>query len=349
MKLAVPFIALALMGLGCGSGGSGSKAADGGIWKTTDAGVKFASANVLSGGKSIGSLATASVMNIEMDPHDSQILYASTREHGLLVSEDGASTWQQPRQAALRTGSVVDVEADPKELCTVYIATPKRLMKSDTCLRTLYEQVYVENRPTASITDVEVDWYNASAVWLGMGNGDIFKSEDAGKTWRKIITLKGAVTQMMVSNADSRQVLVGTDKDGLWKTVDAGVSWVQIEKELKDFRNGNKVWSLVQDKTSATVVAATQYGLLRSQDFGSTWEGIALLTAPGQITIKALAMDPENVSSIAFASLGTLYSTTDGGVTWKTVKLPTARIPEVLIADPLRWETMYLGVSAPLK
>src|SRR3990167_1187033 len=99
------------------------------MWKSVDAGEKFVAANVLSGGKSIGSIASASVTGLEMDPHDSQIVYAATREGGLLISLDGAATWQQPREASLKTGFIVDVEADPKEVCTLYVATAKRLIR----------------------------------------------------------------------------------------------------------------------------------------------------------------------------------------------------------------------------
>lgn len=337
---------LILTGAGCslpGMKSSSSSTTDGGVWKTINAGTSFTQVNAVPGASGVGSINKTDITRVVMDPHDDNVLYATTKQNGLVYSEDAAATWRQPRQAVLRDGRIVDVAIHPKAPCTIYVATPQRLTKSETCLRDLDEQTYVENRSNVTLVDVEVDWYNPSIVWLGLTNGDILKSTDAGKTWRSMHQAKEQITQLLLSKADSRILLAATDKDGIWKTTDGGQTWAHIEDQLKDFRNGNRVFSLVSDATSATIVAATQYGLLRSIDVGSTWESIPLLTAPGQVTVKAVSIDPLAPKNIAYAAAGTFYRSSDAGVTWTTSKLASSRQPTALTPASGNWSTMYLA------
>jgi photosystem II stability/assembly factor-like uncharacterized protein len=281
-----------------------------------------------------------------MDPQDNSVIYAGTREHGLLMSLDSTTSWQQPRNGGLKEGSVSAVEVDPKDVCTVYVAKGQRLYKTDDCARSFDSEAYVETRTKVAITALAVDWYNTSVVWMGLSNGDILKSEDGANTWRTSLSTKAAVTGLMVNNSDSRVVLVGTEGEAFYKTTDAGESWTQIEDSLKDFKKADKVAALTQDATGSVVVAATGYGLLRSRDFGTTWEALQLLSAPGQVAITAVDVDPRNGEDIVYVAGTTYYRSVDGGVTWTTYKLPSTRIPTALMVDPTDASVVYLGVAS---
>ncbi len=203
----------------------------------------------------------------------------------------------------------------------------------------------VPARTGVQVLEMAVDWYNPGVVWLGLSNGDVLKSEDGGRTWRTVLNTKKDITAIMISQTDSRRGLVGTDTAGFYKTDDAGATWTQVVKELKDFRNGDNVLSLVQDAKSEVVIAATQFGLLRSRDFGSTWEKVSLLTSPGQVAIRALAIDPNNANRIYYAASATFYTSADGGNTWTTSRIPTTRVPEAMLVDPSKPSTVYVGVA----
>lgn len=335
---------LALVGAGC-FGSSSTGGADGGVFKTVDAGQEWTQQAAIPSAKGVGSIGSSDVIALEMDPQDNQVVYAGTASNGLIFSTDAAASWQQPRAAGLKEGTVGAVEVDPTDVCTVYAAKGARLYKTDDCARTFSSEAYVETRAGVTITKVVVDWYNPLIVWIGLSNGDVLKSEDASATWQTSVATKKAVTGLMVSNADSRVVLVATESDGFFKTTDAGASWTQVKDELKELRNAAKVTSVVQDAGGSTVLASTAYGLIRSKDFGSTWEALQLLSSPGQVEIRSVAVDPDDANVIVYAAGSTFYRSVDGGLKWTTSTVQTTRAPMAVLVDPTDANAVYLGVA----
>ncbi|SRR3989339_250777 len=343
-KLFVLAATIALTGAGC-FGGSTSGGNDGGVFMTADAGSAWTQQTAIPSAKGVGTIGGTNVIALEMDPQDNAALYAGTVSQGLLYSLDGATGWMQPRDAGLKEGEISAVEVDPTNVCVVYVAKGQRLYKTEDCLRSFDSEAYVETRAGVTIRRIAVDWYNPLMVWIGLSNGDVLKSEDGAVTWQTSLSSKKSITGLMVSNADSRVVLVGTETDGFYKTTDSGIAWTQIKDELKEFKNAAKVSAFVQDKTGGTVLAATAYGILRSKDFGNTWEALQLLSSAGQVDIHTLAMNPADTNEIAYAAGTTFYRSLDGGVKWTTTKIPTTRVPMALVLDPTHTSVAYLGVA----
>ncbi len=331
--------------------GSSSKstAADGGVFRTGNGGESWVQSVALPTPKGVGSLAAANVVALEADPQDPLAFYAGTRENGLVYTLDGGASWQRPRVEALRDGAVADVEVDPKSACTVYVVKGQRLFKTTDCARTFDQDTFVETRANVQITDIALDWYNPRVIWLGQSNGDVQKSEDGGKTWRRALDNRSGVNAILVGAGDSRVVLVGTKGGGIYRSADAGATWTQVRDELKKMRGADTVLALAQDAKGASVVAATEYGLLRSVNAGATWEPLQLLTAAGQVKIHALAVGPDKADTVAYAVGGTFYRSVDGGKNWTTTKLPSTRDPMRLLPDLSVPGGYFLGLAAPQK
>ncbi len=344
-RLLALFSIVLLTGAGCfGIGGSKSDGSrDGGVFKSADNGVEWSQAVALPTSKGVGSLAPVDVLTLVMDPSDDDTLYMGTKENGLFYSLNGGTSWLSPRTEVLQKGAVRSVAVDPKNVCATYAVLGANLYRTETCARS-FESVYEETRSTVSPRRVAVDWYTPDTIYLGLSNGDVMKSADRGETWPKVLSAVDEVVEIVVSNTDSRIVFVATE-DGLYKTADAGVSWVKQEEALKEFKDASTIFALVQDAAGETLLLATKYGLLRSTDAGETWDAIALLTSPGQVTIRALAIDPENADTIYYATSSTFYKSVDGGANWDTAKLPSTRSATVLLVDPEETSTMYLGVQ----
>lgn len=347
--------ALVLSGAGCSLGGSSSStpsptATDGGVFRTVDAGDHWTQPVIVPTAKGAGTLAGANVLALENDPQDAETWYMGTRENGLFYSIDGMATWQRPRLDVLRDGPITDVEVDVKNVCTLYVAREQRLLKTTDCLRTFDQDVLIETRPNIRLTDVVVDWYNPKVLWVGESNGDVQKSEDAGKTWHRALTNSTAITSVLLNPIDSRMVVVGTAGNGFFRTTDSGVTWTQTQAELKKMRGAATVTALTTSTKAELLVAATDYGLLSSVDFGGAWEPLQLLTSPGQVKIQALSVRANGAERIvAYASVGTFYRSIDGGKNWTTHQLTTARTPARLVPDPKSAAGYFLGVAAPVK
>lgn len=332
------------MGVGCPSFGTKtSSSTDGGVFKSTDAGKTWVQTSVVPTAKGIGTLATSDILSMTMDPKDNAFVYIGTLGNGLLTSDDSGASWRIPRQAPLRDGTISAIAVDPNDSCTMYTAKNERLYKSANCMRSFDDEVYVETRSGVSIAKIAVDWYSKGVVFIGLSNGDVLKSNDFGKSWRTVLKTNKEVTEILLNNKDSRQVMVSSSGVGVQRTTDGGENWVKVAMPSA-LKGVDSVFSMTQTLDSSAVLATAKYGLLRSYDFGSTWEAIKLLTSPGQVSIYAAGMGLSDPNTIYYATPSTFYKSSDGGQTWQTQKFPSKRIPSDLLVDPKDQAVLYVGV-----
>lgn len=348
-RLSSLLLLFVLLGAGCVNFGAKTQSPDGGIFKTTDAGTTWTQPVVVPTAQGTGTLATSDILAMELDPSDPFFLYAGTRGNGMVYTEDGTVSWRLPRLASLRDGTIQDVEVNPSKSCEVYVAKGPRLFKSTDCMRTFDDETYVETRAEISISQVAIDWYNKGVVWIGLSNGDVLKSADDGNSWKTVLKMGGEISSILLSNKDSRQVIVSSVKKGMQRTIDSGDNWEKLDSQLKGMSGANQVFALTQTDDGGLILAATKYGLLRSTDTGASWESLNLLTSPGQVVIYTVAVAPNDPNTIYYATPGTFYRTSDGGQTWQTQKFPSTRVPRVLLVDPQDTSVLYVGVAAPVE
>ena len=348
-KLFPLFLLLVLMGAGCTASKQATGTSDGGILKSVNAGKDWAPSATVLTAKGVGTLMTANVLGLEMDPSDKTVIYANTREDGFLYSEDAGTTWRQPRFEALATGLVTRVSVDPKQTCTVYVAKGQRLYKTTDCMRTFDSEVFVESRPDVLITLVEVDWFDSQTVWLGLQNGDVLKSQDGGTTWTTILQTGKEISDILVSNTDSRIVLISFYNGAIQKTTDGGATWTDLSPALKKWTDAKKVYDMAQHAKSGALLIGTQYGLLKSTDLGNSWEALNLVTSKGQSLVRAVAFDSTNETTIYYATVGAFYKSIDNGASWQTEKLPSTRVPRSLLVDPKAGGVIYIGFAKDIE
>ncbi|MBI4599054.1 hypothetical protein HY734_02555 [Candidatus Uhrbacteria bacterium] len=334
-------VVLLLLGAGC-SAEQVDTSRDGGIFKSVDGGRTWTQTTAVPSTKGVGNIASLNLLTIAFDPSDHEAVYVGSQENGLFFSYDGGAAWQRPRGAPFEKEAVRSIAVDSAHMCTSYAVAGARLYKSENCSRT-YTSAYYETRANVSVRRVTVDWYDSNVVYLGLSNGDVLKSTDQAQSWTKVLTTKEEINQIFVSNADSRILLVGSSQ-GLYRSTDGGATWTSEEGALKAFRDANDVFSLVQNASGDTILMATQYGLLRSTDIGQTWQTLKLVTSPGQVVVRALAIHPSDPKTIYYATSSALYASLDGGETWQTYKLPSSRAAAFLRIDPVKPEVLYLGV-----
>jgi photosystem II stability/assembly factor-like uncharacterized protein len=338
-------IGFALVGQGCIQfGGSGSTAGpDGGLWQTIDSGEIWNQLEALPSASGVGSIGGINVSAMEIDPSDPSALYLGTEGNGMFYSYDSGSTWQRPEDELARNGYVIDVEVDPRDVCTLYLLKSDRILKSVDCSRT-YTSVFVETRSDEQLTTLALDWFNPDVVWAGSSAGDVMQSKDAGANWSTVERLKSDVTDILVSNADSRVVLVGTQSKGVYRRSTSG-EWIELEDDFDDYKQADKVYSLAQTANGSLTLMNSKYGLFKSRDAGATWEALELVTAPGEVRIWGMTMDPKDSNKIHYATINTLYQSTSGGDAWVTQEMPSARAAKVLQVHPVNTDILYAGFA----
>ncbi|MFF4579808.1 RICIN domain-containing protein [Streptomyces sp. NPDC001389] len=126
------------------------------------------------------------------------------------------------------------------------------------------------------------------------GNGAILRSTDRGRTFQRTeLPFKlggnedgrGAGERLAVNPSDNGTLLLGTRKNGLWRSTDHGATWSQVSSfPVKDGAGSGAGISFVTygpagSRTVYVGVADKSTSLYRSTDGGSTWQAV-----PGQPT-----------------------------------------------------------------
>lgn len=127
--------------------------------------------------------------------------------------------------------------------------------------------------------------------YVGVNNGGVWKTDDAGRTWKPVFDDQptGSIGDVMVAPSDPNVIYVGSGE---------GI-------QRPDLSTGN--------------------GMYRSTDAGRTWSYLGL---KGVQQIGGISVDPKNPNRVFVAALGHpygpnpergVYRTIDGGATWKQV------------------------------
>lgn len=339
IRCAIITSTLLLTGQGCAlfGGNTTANGPDGGVFFSADKGVTWGQRVAIptSSGKP-NSIATLSVRTLTLDPSDHLAWYAGTQDNGLIYSYDQGQSWQQPKDVA--GGAVYAVSVDSRNKCVVYAAINKTIMKTEDCNRT-YKPVYTESRDEYYMTAIAIDPKNSQIVYVGGTSGDVLKSVDGGKNWAVTKRFGDEVRQINVHSDDSNQVYVGLANKGLQKSADGGATWLNITPDMAKYEGASKFRAMVYAPASGnSFILANGYGLFRTTNGGDSWEALKLVTAPGEIKIYGLAVNPKNSNEILYTSAttqsSTIFSSKDGGKTWSSKKAPTRRVFLKLIIDP---------------
>ncbi|MDO9399143.1 MAG: YCF48-related protein, partial [bacterium] len=179
---------------------------------------------------------------------------------------------------------------------------------------------------------------------------EIIRSVDRGESWQTLNRFNDQIAKIIISKADSKLIFVGTAKQGIFRSTDAGKTWIDLADKLKEFNDGSRFQDLIiAESDKKTLFLVTHYGLLKSVDNGNSWKKIELITPESGATINSVAVSPRNLEEIYYVTNTTFYRSVDGGKNWTTKKLPTSRAGWKLLVDPKDENLIYLAVKKIVK
>ena len=284
--------------------------ADGGVWKTTDAGVSWTPLT--------DHLATTAVGAIAVDPLDDRIVYVGTGEAnfanhsryglGVFKTTDAGATWQHLAETTFAGRCFSKIEVDPIDRDTLYASVAR-----------------AGGFPTLAA---------AKGHPGGSGPVGVFKSTDAGVTWTLLAGGLPSVdaTDIAIAALDHNTVyaaighIFGNTANGVYKSTNAGATWTKLAGGLPTSNVGrvsldvapsdpNRVFALFTNRADASGGGASAIGAYRSDNAGTSW------TAAGSVDqatygwyLSFVGIKPSN-SNIAFYGGLAMARHTVGGST----------------------------------
>ena len=174
-----------------------------------------------------------------------------------------------------------------------------------------------------SAHSLAIDPHNRSLLLAGARDSLLFRSDDAGATWRLLPFPPGApgvFNSLIIHPVESGHFYAGLDAgdsrdSGVYESKDGGKHW----QPLAEIR-GRRIESLAMWPSDPRVLAAgTSQGAFLSADGGQNWQRISRDGDTEMQDITALAFDPTN-SKIIYAGTPHLpWKTVDGGATWRSI------------------------------
>jgi len=284
--------------VGTGEGnGRNSSSWGNGVYRSTDGGGKF---------KHLGLQDTHDIPRIAVDPRDPDVCYVAAMGHlwgpneqrGLYKTDDGGKTWEALLQVDELTGCC-DVVLDPANSDIVYAAMYTRLRK-------------------------------AYSFHGGGPNGGIFRSDDAGRTFKKLTNGLPAETGRIgldLFHADPRIVYALVESDiggrsinawhshskagGVFRSEDRGETWTR----MSNLTPRSFYFSRIRvDPKDDQRIYLPGWGLGVSDDGGKNFR--AGLARIAHVDMHAMFVDPQDTDHLILGSDGGAYVSYDRGATW---------------------------------
>ena len=260
-----------------------------GVYRSLDGGRSF---------KNMGLKATEHIAKILVDPRDSSTVYVASQgplwspggERGLYKSTDGGKTWNQILAKGPYTG-VTDLAFDPENPDVLYAATHQR----------------------------------HRTVWALVNGGPetgIFKSTDAGKTWKALKSGlpgedKGKIA-LAVSPLRSQVVYASIElagrKGGFWRSENGGQSWTKMSDYLSGGTGPHYYQEIYCDPHRFDWIYQANVRLGRTEDGGKTWDTVE---SPWKhVDNHAVVFHPQDPDFLLVGCDGGLYRSYDRGQTY---------------------------------
>ncbi|MDJ1180368.1 YCF48-related protein [Roseofilum sp. BLCC_M91] len=178
-----------------------------------------------------------------------------------------------------------------------------------------------------------IEFVDANQIMIGDSQGNIYRSLDRGKTWNLAFTVQnsGAITafEFPPNFSTNPTFWIGTQKGGIVKTENNGLSFTTANDGLSDFNIRDILLIPSQNNPSTLLVSTWTDGLFKSTDGGQTWnhdnQGITqdyqadTLEQPHFSNIQ-ISNRFDQDQTVFLGGFNGLFKSTDGGNVWEELE-----------------------------
>jgi len=335
--------------------------ADGGVWKTDNAGVSWQPLFEQHGSASVGALSLA--------PSNPDVIWIGTGQiqqrwdiadgDGVYRSTDGGQSWQHVGLSDTR--HIGDLWVDPGDEDIAVVAAlghvfgpnmQRGLFRTEDGGKSWDHVLYLDDTTGAADLAFSADapdilyaslWQMQRHPWLDYfqptvgGNSSIYRSTDGGRSWAPVggVGLPAApLSRIEIAVAAGRQaqrvwaVVATADGGGLYRSEDGGEHWELINED-SSLASDYMGW-LTADPQDANTVWAGGQPLRRSTDSGATFNIVR--SSPGGDDYHALWIDPRDTRRMITGADQGAVVTFNGGESWSSwYNQPTGQFYRVAV------------------
>ncbi|MBI2607736.1 MAG: hypothetical protein HYW51_02840 [Candidatus Doudnabacteria bacterium] len=336
-KIAILLIGLTFTAASCNLLNDPLNTGSKGVYLSQDGGQSFSPSNAVSGRGSIDNLTVTSLL---FDPFDSVKVYLGSPS-GIYKSEDGGKAWQ-----FILTGiNVSDLTADPFQPGVVYASGISG--SNGKIIKTLdggmsWLDIFSEPNKNNAVTAISVGLLNRSQLVAGLASGEVIRSSDEGATWEAGEDFNDRIVK--IRSVSGNKTFLLTQRKGLFMSSDQGKTWAD---KISDPALAISLFYDFATPANSTqnIYLATEQGLVRTQDDGSTWDLVNLPANTAERRVQAVEVNPMNAANV-FANIGsTLFKSVNNGSTWETKRLDTGQAVRLIRVNPQTSNVIYLGLG----
>lgn len=344
MLMAVPLLSGCSLPGGLGGGTAGPTLS---LVRSSDGGTTFEPKTKID---EKTDFASAEVVSMAFDPKDTRHIFVGTRESGMFASDNSGDSWRKMKYPPTRVyGLVIDTNDSQRMFATGDWQGRGKIYQSVNAGAD-WDEVYTEPANGTVITSLAQNPFNTQVLYAGTSTGMIIRTNDGGATWKSLVlssSMNGhAIWSMTFDPKRDKTMYVLVDGVGVF--VSDGEKIV-TEAASSGSPGSSKASSAgavslaLDPNRNGVLYAGSAQGLLRSADFGKSWDMVNVIESSKKSPIRAVAVNPKNSDEIAYISALTLYKSTDGGAHWSTHQLVGSGTVSFLRYDSYDPNILYVG------
>lgn len=278
------------------------------------------------------------VYSLAIDPLRPSWIYAGPDQDGIWLSTDGGENWIFLWELDSE-GIHWKILVLPDSVHTIYKAygysvalhNPGGIRKS---IDGGTHWTIVNNglgEPPIFVVDLTYDPNQLNVLYAtvaseidGVFEKRLFKTTDACSTWHLIgetyLPQGHALMSIAIDPSNSNNLYVTSHSGGVFKSMDAGETWIQMNKGLPQ----HGAWPIVIDPSSPKTVyvgyagvGCQGGGIYKSTNGGASWDQINNGLSANDV--RTVMVDPSSPNTIYAGTINGEWKSTDGGQTWQPI------------------------------
>lgn len=335
LLLSISLLGLSLTGASCFS----RESADGGILRSLDGARTFEFKNVIDEKRT---LALTSVNTVFINPDIPDQVLIGTNGAGYFVTQDQGESW---KSVAFSEGDARAIAADPKDTNTLYLVVDNKIYRTkDNGVN--FETIFVDQ--SGVIRDIHLDPINSKRVYALSSTGSFMTSSDGGDHWQAKALIDATTRRFSIDPVDPQKIYLTTVENGLYISKDAGANFSNsaFSLDTDQFGEANNTFDVaINPQNHNQVFVGTAHGLFRSDNAGEDWSFIQTLVVPNGPWLRTVTFHPSIANTLLFSSSNKLYISSDLGVSWSVVEIPTTREVTDIAFAPSDPNEVYLAIG----